>query len=42
MNTSAKTPDLIRDNGRFTTLNRANPTASATAIKGGKFTAVGV
>ena len=42
MNTSAKTPDLILHNGRFTTLNRANPTASAIAIKDGKFTAVGV
>jgi hypothetical protein len=41
MNTSAKTPDLILHNGRFTTLNRANPTASAIAIKDGKFTAVG-
>ena len=42
MNTSAKNPDLILHNGRFTTLNRANPTASAIAIKDGKFTAVGV
>jgi predicted amidohydrolase YtcJ len=41
MNTSAKSPDLILHNGRFTTLNRANPTASAIAIKDGKFTAVG-
>ncbi|MEW9583852.1 amidohydrolase [Paraburkholderia sp. DGU8] len=41
MNASAITPDLILHNGRFTTLNRANPTASAIAIKDGKFTAVG-
>ena len=41
MNTSVKTPDLVLHNGRFTTLNRANPTASAVAIKDGKFVAVG-
>ena len=41
MNTSAKSPDLVLHNGRFTTLNRANPTASAVAIKDGKFMAVG-
>ncbi|KAA0997503.1 amidohydrolase family protein, partial [Paraburkholderia panacisoli] len=41
MNTSAKSPDLVLHNGRFTTLNRANPTASAVAIKDGKFIAVG-
>jgi predicted amidohydrolase YtcJ len=41
MNTSAKSPDLVLHNGRFTTLNRADPTASAVAIKDGKFMAVG-
>ena len=35
------TPDLILHHGRFTTLNRAQPTASAVAITGGRFTAVG-
>jgi hypothetical protein len=35
------TPDLILHNGRFTTLDRANPTASAVAIKDGRFTARG-
>jgi predicted amidohydrolase YtcJ len=34
-------PDLILHNGRFTTLDRANPTASAAAVRGGRFTAVG-
>ncbi|MFC5520822.1 amidohydrolase [Polaromonas jejuensis] len=34
-------PDLILHNGRFTTLDRANPTASAVAIKDGRFTRVG-
>jgi predicted amidohydrolase YtcJ len=38
---SATAPDLILHNGRFTTLNRANPSASAVAIKDGKFLAVG-
>jgi predicted amidohydrolase YtcJ len=41
MNTSAKSPGLVLHNGRFKTLNRANPTASAVAIKDGKFMAVG-
>ncbi|BCG02693.1 amidohydrolase (plasmid) [Paraburkholderia sp. PGU19] len=41
MNTAAKSPDLVLHNGRFTTLNQANPTASAVAIKDGKFIAVG-
>jgi predicted amidohydrolase YtcJ len=36
------TPDLILHGGRFTTLNRSNPTASAVAIKDGRFTAVGL
>ena len=35
------TPDLILHNGRFTTLDRANPAATAVAIKDGKFTSVG-
>jgi hypothetical protein len=35
------TPDLILHNGRFTTLDRANPTASAVAIKDGRFLRVG-
>jgi predicted amidohydrolase YtcJ len=34
-------PDLILRNGRFTTLDRSNPTASAVAIKDGRFTRVG-
>jgi predicted amidohydrolase YtcJ len=34
-------PDLILHRGLFTTLDRSNPRASAVAIKGGKFTAVG-
>jgi predicted amidohydrolase YtcJ len=36
------TPDLILHGGRFTTLDRSNPTASAVAIKDGRFTAVGL
>jgi len=35
------TPDLILHNGRFTTLDRANPTASAVAIAEGRFIQVG-
>ncbi|WP_111414768.1 amidohydrolase [Billgrantia lactosivorans] len=34
-------PDTIFYNGRITTLDRANPTATAVAIKDGKFLAVG-
>ena len=34
-------PDLILHNGRVTTLDRSNPTATAVAIKDGKFAAVG-
>src|SRR5947207_4747096 len=34
-------PDLILYQGRFTTLDRSNPTASAVAIENGSFTAVG-
>ncbi|SAK91503.1 amidohydrolase [Caballeronia ptereochthonis] len=41
MTVSATAPDLILHNGRFTTLNRANPSASAVAIKDGKFVSVG-
>jgi predicted amidohydrolase YtcJ len=33
--------DLILSNGRFTTLDRSNPTATAMAITNGVFTAVG-
>src|ERR1700674_3436284 len=39
--TDAQGPDLILHRGQFTTLDRSNPTASAVAIKDGKFTAVG-
>jgi len=41
MTRSDDTPDLIFHRGLFTTLDRANPTASAIAIKQGVFTAVG-
>ena len=41
MNQPAITPDLILRNGRFTTLDRANPVASAVAIAQGRFTQVG-
>jgi predicted amidohydrolase YtcJ len=34
-------PDLILFNGRFHTLDRANPIAGAVAVSGGKFSAVG-
>ncbi|WP_307704250.1 amidohydrolase [Variovorax paradoxus] len=34
-------PQLILHNGRFTTLDRANPVADAVAIKDGRFTRVG-
>ena len=34
-------PDLILHNGQITTLDRANPSATALAIKDGKFSAVG-
>jgi len=34
-------PDLILKNGRFTTLDRSNPNASAVAIKDGRFARVG-
>jgi len=35
------TADLILHSGRFTTLDRSNPTATAVAITDGRFTAVG-
>src|SRR5215469_6471745 len=41
MSTSTTTPDLILHNGRFTTLDPGKPTATAVAIAGGRFTAVG-
>jgi predicted amidohydrolase YtcJ len=34
-------PDLILTNGRFTTLDRANPAPEAVAVNGGRFSAVG-
>jgi predicted amidohydrolase YtcJ len=34
-------PDLILHNGRFTTLDSGNPTASAVAVRDGRFTDVG-
>jgi hypothetical protein len=41
MNVSVHPPDVILHRGLFTTLDRSNPTASALAIKDGKFSAVG-
>src|SRR5438876_7968627 len=41
MNSSNTTPELILHRGLFTTLDRANPTASAVAIKDGRFVQVG-
>ena len=41
MTSTSKAPDLILYHGRFATLDRANPMASAVAITDGKFTAVG-
>ncbi len=41
MNDTTATPDLILHHGLFTTLDRSNPTASAVAVKDGKFVAVG-
>jgi predicted amidohydrolase YtcJ len=40
MNQSTTAPDLILHHGRFTTLDRSNPTANAVAITDGMFTAV--
>src|SRR5437868_6427842 len=39
--TDAQVPDLVLHRGLFTTLDRSNPTASAVAIKDGRFVAVG-
>ncbi|RTL43244.1 MAG: amidohydrolase, partial [Rhodocyclaceae bacterium] len=39
--TAPTTADVILRNGRFTTLDTSKPTASAVAIKDGKFLAVG-
>src|ERR1700731_4671099 len=41
MTAPATAPDLILHRGLFTTLDRANPTATAVAITDGKFSAVG-
>lgn len=41
MTTSSQAPELILHGGRITTLDQSNPTATAVAIKDGKFTAVG-
>src|SRR5437870_925904 len=41
MNSSNTTPELILHRGLFTTLDRANPSATAVAITDGKFSAVG-
>ncbi|WP_028101343.1 amidohydrolase [Pseudoduganella violaceinigra] len=37
----SKIPELILHNGRFTTLNKGQPEASAVAVTGGRFTHVG-
>jgi predicted amidohydrolase YtcJ len=39
--TDIQTPDMILHRGLFTTLDRANPAASAVAIRDGRFIAVG-
>jgi len=41
VSTQTNTPELILYRGLFITLDRSNPTASAVAIKDGKFMAVG-
>src|ERR1700751_3645292 len=41
MSSSNTTPELILHRGLFSTLDRANPTATAVAIADGKFSAVG-
>ncbi|KAA2235482.1 amidohydrolase [Salinarimonas soli] len=41
MSPAAAAPDLILTNGRFTTLDRANPDPEAVAITDGRFSAVG-
>jgi predicted amidohydrolase YtcJ len=40
-NTQGSTADVVLHNGRFTTLDRAKPTANAVAIKDGRFLRVG-
>ena len=37
----AESPSLILHNGRITTLDRANPVASAVAVTDGRFSRVG-
>jgi hypothetical protein len=39
--TDTHSPDLILHRGQFATLDRSNPTASAVAVKDGRFTEVG-
>ncbi|KVL51642.1 hypothetical protein WS99_16120, partial [Burkholderia territorii] len=41
MTATGTQPDLILHNGRFTTLDRSNPVATAVAIAAGRFVAVG-
>jgi predicted amidohydrolase YtcJ len=41
MTSRTNEPDLVLHHGQFTTLDRSNPTATAIAIKDGRFTAVG-
>ncbi|MFT0170202.1 amidohydrolase [Paraburkholderia mimosarum] len=41
MSATGSQPDLILHNGRFTTLDRSNPVATAVAIADGRFVAVG-
>jgi len=41
MNLASTAADLILHNGRLTTLDRSNPTATAVAIQEGKFVRVG-
>jgi len=41
MSTTGSQPDLILHNGRITTLDRSNPSATAVAIADGRFVAVG-
>jgi predicted amidohydrolase YtcJ len=41
MTDAASAPDVILHNGRFTTLDRSNPSADAVALRDGKFLAVG-
>jgi predicted amidohydrolase YtcJ len=42
MSEAGAAPDLILFNGRFYTLDPANPVAGAVAVSGGKFSAVGI